>query len=357
MVDFKKALAKKRAIAKAKETGAWDTSAAAAPFYDPERDGVTFSLLSGWMACKEMARLNLSGVTSKATSMALVFGTIVHAALELMYEMARDKEVVGAPTKPQVDGVVHSLEALYKEENPRASQETLQHLEFSLLLAESVLPAYFKYWKMDFTEVQWVLVEQEFRIPVTVRLHNGRTVRTFLRGKIDGAFLYKGRLYLFETKTKTRIDEATLSELLPHEMQVMIYLWALRRLAEAKPHGIPAGVRYNLVRRPALRQKASESLKQFAVRCAEDIRTRPDFYFMRMDMDVTLADLNAFEGELTDILSDFLSWRYGVTGHYKNSRECENKYGTCAMLPLCGPSKNTTLFYQRKTVFRELEDK
>lgn len=218
------------------------------------------------------------------------------------------------------------------------------------------MPTYFRYWKDDFNgSMKWLGIEKEFRIPIRVAApwHPNGEVTTFVRGKMDGNYeeAKDKSLMLFETKTKYNIDEETLVDLLPHELQVNIYMWAMRRLH--KRHA--SGVRYNLIRRPALRQKKTETMPQFAARCADDVRVRPDWYFVRLDMASSKADHDRFEGEFEDLLQDFIAWWYGHAGHYKNSGNCENKYGRCQFLSVCG-RKDYIGLYKRPTVFRELEE-
>lgn len=333
----------------------------AAPFYDPERDGVTFSLLDQFRACRELARLGLKGVTRMDSSLALVFGGIMHEFLRLYYHDMETRTIraknfaTASSFQPYVGKRLHELETLWRTENPHASAETLQHLELTLLLAEAVLPTYCHYWREDFDK-HWEQLEEEFKIPrmVTIRDAEGRPriVHTYLRGKVDGVFLLgqNARPWLFETKTKSRIEEGTLADIMPFELQVNIYLHSLVSRGE-----FPAGVLYNVIRRPALRQKMAESLKQFALRTIQDVKERMDFYFVRMEMAVEKADLDRFEGEFTDLLTDFLEWWYGIGAHYRNSRECENKYGKCRMLEICG-RRDYTPYFIRSTVFRELEE-
>lgn len=321
--------------------------------YDPIRDGITYSALETFRRCKEMSRLNLQGVSSRGSSTALVFGTIAHGALQAVYDAVRTERLPpGVPASPYVARVLELTEATWKRDNPRASQDTMQSLEFSMTLAHAILPKYFSYWKDDFTGgVKWLSLEKEFKIPVSIPVSWQREpFQTFLRGKMDGNYEENG-LWLFETKTKSHIDDETLSDILPFELQINIYLWAMRRMHKRRPRG----VRYNLIRRPQLRQRKTETMGQFALRCADDVKARPDWYFMRLDMEVTRQDLDAFEGELMDLLSDFFGWWYGHDGHYKNSGQCENKYGKCHYLPICGRKEFAT-FYRRDTVFRELEE-
>lgn len=323
------------------------------PFYDPQRDGVTYSLLSGFRQCKELARLNLKGVTSRGDSESLVFGNLSHGALEAIYDAVRTKRLRRAvPDARYAKDVLQVMETTWKRDNPRATRESLQYLEKSMALAEAVLPRYLSYWAGDFTGgVRWLALESEFKIPITVSVPWGPPIKTFVRGKMDGNFIESARKWLFETKTKGFIDEEMIASILPHELQVNVYLWAMRRIYKE----VPAGVRYNLIRRPQLRQKKSENFHQFTVRVAEDVVARPEFYFIRMDMDVTKHDLYKFEEEFDELLIDFLSWWYGHGSHYKNSGNCRTPWGKCHFLALCG-RRDTVPFYKRATVFRELEE-
>src|SRR6266540_485617 len=303
-------------------------------FYDPVRDGVTFSLLSTFRDCREKARLYLQGWTARKSWLATTFGGIVHEIFQIVYTAIRKKELTTFPTDTYITDVVTSVVERWRLENPRADAETLQDVEMTMLMCIGVVPMYFRYWFKDFQELQWEALESEFRVPMAVRSFVMRQpMQTFLRGKIDGIFKHKkksGRRML-ETKTKSRIDAGVIADILPHELQVNIYMKA----SKMKTGENPTGILYNIIRRPQLRQKQTETLAQFAARLVNDVKARPDFYFIRMEMDVDKDDLDKNDGEITDIITDFLDWWYGRTGHYKNSGHCENKYGTCPMLAIC----------------------
>jgi hypothetical protein len=116
----------------------------------------------------------------------------------------------------------------------------------------------------------------------------------------------------------------------------------------------PAGVLYNIIRRSGLKQSTKESITEFGKRCVEDIQKRPDFYFIRMEVLVSPEEMRLFELELEDIIVDFMNWWQGISGHYKCSDHCINKYGHCQYLPLCS-GKRFNQFVKRSVVFRELE--
>jgi hypothetical protein len=88
---------------------------------------------------------------------------------------------------------------------------------------------------------------------------------------------------------------------------------------------------------------------------AADIRLRPEYYFVRLKMNVERKDLERQELEISDLITDFMMWWRGHAGHYKNSGACEDKYGTCGFLPVCSRGDYSGLF-QRTQVFRELDE-
>jgi len=319
-------------------------------FYDPVRDGVTFSILSQFRRCREMARLSLKGITSIGQSGSMVFGNIAHATLQTVYGA---NAVVKRPPNPnRVLAELRTVESLWKEDNPRADRDALESLEFTMILSEAIMPFYFQYWKDDFAKVKWIAAEKEFKLPIHVQSPHREGMKDIIpvRGKMDANFERGKDLWLFETKTKSQIEDDVIADMLPHELQVNLYMWAMRRIYKRDPKG----VRYNLIRRPQLRIRKAETVAEFARRCVADVKARPDFYFIRLDMQVTHQDLVKFELEFQDLLEDFVGWWYGGP-HYKNSDECRNKYGRCHFLPICG-RKDYATFYRRDRVFRELEE-
>lgn len=325
-------------------------------FYSPERDGVTFSLLTTWKNCREKARIFLNGWASKRNSLGTVYGGLTHGVCQRMYEDVKRGRLTELPSEQYIKKLCQKVEAIWKEENPRADAESLQYLEFSMILIEALMPLYFKYWKKDFS-LFWDRIESEFKVPIEIEHPNGRITKTFVRGKMDGSYRRKAtskRPWLLETKTKSNLGErgeGDLADILPHELQVNIYLvhlWWLEKV-------LPEGLLYNIIRRPGLRQKKKESVVKFARRVAEDVKRRPEYYFVRIQMSVEKKDLVKNELELRDMVSDFILWWNGHTGHYKNSDYCQNKFGVCPNLQICARGDYAG-FYKRETVFRELAD-
>lgn len=321
--------------------------------YDPEVDGVTNSLLANWGGCRERARLSLKGYVKRGASFALTYGDLTHWLLQHVYEDHRAGKLPltnGSLSPVYVKNKIATLDRIWREENPTVSPETQQQAELTMMLNKSAMPLYFEHWKRDFTEIEWVGLESEFKIPFEVT-RNGITYKTFLRGKRDGVFRRGKRLRLFETKTKSRIDEGTLVDILPFESQVNFYLIAMWE----ETGEVPGGVLYNIVRRPALRQKKNESITQFAARLVDDIQSRPLWYYLRQNMVVDAKELDRYRGELEDRVWEFMHWWRGEASHWRESSQCENKYGVCPYLSVCSRGDYAALTMKTK-IFTELGD-
>jgi hypothetical protein len=318
-------------------------------FYRPDRDGVTFSLLTKFKNCRERARLHLRGWTSSRVSLSMLFGSLIHACLERIYGDIQLKRLKSLPTPAYIDKHLKVLEKEWRRENPKASAETVQDLELAIMLIYVVLPVYFKWWAKDLTTIKWHALEHQFKMPLP-------ELGTFLRGVMDGRYSSKGRerSNLFETKSKSRLGEqgeSNIVDILGFELQVNLYL-AVIWFQEGK---VPGGLCYNIIRRPNLQKKKSETFQMFQRRIEQDVKSRPDHYFIRLRMDVDRRELEREGKEHHALIRDFMQWYHGEVGHYKNSDHCENKYGTCEFIQVCSGGNYTGL-YKRPKVFRELED-
>ncbi len=322
-------------------------------FYDPVKHGVSQTSLYKFMACRKLCDIELrQGWEVKGVKAGMTYGTIVHGCLEYAYRDIMSKKLTTLPTLKQIRKYVNRIAMEWRKENPRCGKYGFEVLETSCLFAESVLPVYFDYWKKDLQLIRWEELEGYFREPY--RIQNGQYagIKIPIIGKKDGQYRSRAKdLWLFETKSKSRVDEETLLRTLVFELQVNVYLWALKTTSGE----IPAGVLYNIVRRPGLKLKQKESLKQFATRCVKDVLARPDFYFYRYEISFTEEDILKWELEFDGLMSDFYGWYIGNLRTYKNTGHCENKYGKCEAIAICSDG-DYSRFTKRQRVYKELED-
>lgn len=316
--------------------------------YDVGKDGTNASLLGRWVNCRELARLHLLGWTPRRVSPGRIFGIIVHGVLDRVYSDIQSGELDTIPSPKRIRLEVGREEARFKKLNPRADAETLQVLEMNCLLAEAILPVYFKFWHKDIASMDWVALEHTFKVPLT---------ETFLIGRMDGNFRpVKGKkvIWLFETKNKSRLGEkgeSNIVDIMPYELQTNLYLNAMHVMYKE----VPGGLVMNIIRRPGFKGKKGESIEQLAGRIAADVKKRPDYYFMRLRMIVDRTDLRRTGREHEAMVRDFIQWAKGDGPHYRNSDHCENKYGTCEFLRVCSRGDYSGL-YQRTPRIRKEDD-
>lgn len=316
-------------------------------FYDYEKHGITQSILKTWLSCRMKAKLSLEGWSHSRPSYALTYGTIVHGVLERIYDLIRLKKLTKIPSDILIIKMVKEVEIQWKKENPGNDFKMMEMLDDCCLMAEATLPSYFKFWwKTDFHKIQWRNLEQEFKIPYTTKKGD----KTFIRGKKDGVYGVK-YVKLFETKTKSQINIDDLIDTLWYEFQVNEYLWAVKKTYKV----IPTGVTYNLIRKTSLKRYKAESKVQFLTRVKKDVEKRPDFYFMRLNIAVSEKDMKVFAEEFDSIIQEFIDWNKGILKTYKNTNQCNDKYGRCEFCGVCSRGDYSNLV-KRKAVFKELED-
>lgn len=323
--------------------------------YRPLHDGVTQGLLQTWLTCREKAHLFLKGISRKATSEGVKFGSITHSCLERVYQSCMKSGYRSVPTDREIRRILQGVETLWHQENPQSDKKTVEAMEFCLGLAEVTLPEYFKFWWEDLKKVKWVEVEGQFDIPIG---SDGLKIR----GKRDGVFRRNG-LWLLETKISSVINEGQILEHLPIDFQTNVYLWSLWYTAEKKD--LPSGVLYNVIRKTCLRPKEKESMEEFCDRVRKDVQQRPEWYFLRYEVSIDPEQVIQFGLELEKIVREFYRWwsdlEEGGTLHYRNTTQCLTKYGSCPYLPICtgqvsNPERKGSPYLLRDKVFRELED-
>jgi len=316
----------------------------------PDVDGITQSLLGRFLECRERFRLKVvDGLAEdEGFSRPLEFGNLWHTAEEAY--------LGGHDWLPPVEKYRRRLEQRY----PNDLNEIMKWFK----VTKTTFPIYLEYWakQKDEKDAKPILEEKSFAVPYT--LPSGRTV--LLRGKWDALRLLplpqkrgKWGIYIKEHKTKGEIDEDGILKTLAWNMQTMMYQIALRTLRdlldkyETKVHAgtlfkefpsmmvgmrfedlktifkatskhPPAGVIYNVVRRPladryAIKQKKMESIDQFYRRLGDVIKTdsfdskgkpkQKSNYFMRWKVELTDEDVDKFKNRtFHPILESLMDW-------------------------------------------------
>jgi hypothetical protein len=316
------------------------------PCSDTPLGGITYSLLSRFLCCRERFRLMVVEGLSRPQEFnhRIEYGSMWHLCEESLLASQADhrpyrmggKNVWDAP----LQRYCHSLCRKY-----RTQQEQVDHWYNVCRVA---FPLYVHYWGTDHHRAQAspqqeLTLLQECKFSVPYELPDGTERVVYLRGKWDAVALIENGphagLWLRETKTKGDIRENQIRRQLSFDLQTMLYLVALTESIRidgpltaptdseeaAKGHTI-RGVLYNVSRRPLsggkgtiVRHKArghtpEESKESYYARVASYIENAPEEYFMRWRVGISLSDIDRFKREcLSPILSQLCDWWEWIT--------------------------------------------
>lgn len=268
----------------------------------PEEDGITQSMLSRFICCRERFRLLVVEGLKPTPDFnhRIEYGSMWHICEE---NHARRKDYEKPLAKYR-----RELQAKY----PLRQEEIVKWYQVCL----TQFPIYAKYWSKhkDVVGRKPVYEEETFREKLV--LPSGRQV--VLRGKWDSVDVVSNRIVLQENKTKGTIDETQLSRQLLFDLQTMFYLVALRIRLGRKKIG---GIRYNVVRRPlsggkgtirpmgATSKRGAETSGEFLERLRGIIEESPEYFFMRWDVTVTSSDIDGFLSTfLVPVMEDLVRW-------------------------------------------------
>ena len=266
------------------------SSPARHPMWDLYRDGITYSLLCKFDECPERFRKRVvEGWSETGLQDALEFGNAFHDCMENIEELPPEQTTVAYQKRRFTEGALQSH----------------QREEFEKLMAmvEGAVHGHTRYWLKDNKTMNWVAREHQFDLPYEL---DGKVIR--LRGKIDGIYREtkdSNRLWVFESKTKSEIDQEGLHRTLRQDLQTMMYCLAVSAMFNEDV----SGVLYNVIRRPSIRPRKDESLAQFAVRVKEDYQTRPEFYFHRWEVLLEKNDLELWRTRMFEpLLRKVIVW-------------------------------------------------
>lgn len=288
----------------------------------PSEDGITFSMLSRFLVCRERFRVEyIEGLRPVRTfNHKIEYGQMWHVCEEaIASEVIHFGEVV--ETSLWSDNLKNYCENLVVRYPDQRDQ-----IEHWFNVCRMQFPLYLKHWSGHKDMVARLPLFQEKVFDVQYTLPSGRKVR--LRGKWDSVDVVSrdGRrsVWLQENKTKSDIDAVSIQRQLTFDLQTMIYMTSLQAYKKlvGMPKNVPiAGVRYNVVRRPLsggkgsiVRHKATknhpeETKQAYYERASEYIKEAPGEFFMRWDVSVTPADINVFRLKCLDpLLEQVCDW-------------------------------------------------
>lgn len=353
----------------------------------PEVDGVTQSMLSMFLTCKERFRIRV------IEGLGLVDQFVEAIEYGQMWHLCEEKHAEGVDWKQPLGDYANELLLKYPE-----STSSIKKL---FRCCKIQFPIYAKYWQEhdDVKNRESIYSEMSFKVPY--RLPSGRCV--FLRGKFDSVdYIKEGRrklIYLQENKAKGRIDVDKTQQQLTFDLQSMMYLTAMQQL---HPDEAIGGIRYNVIRRPlsgglhAIRQhkgrlvnakdkngkviktadgtpkkvrKGVETDKQFYERLGKLMEDNSDDFFYRWKVKISRDDLAHYQDNfLNPCLEHVACWYEHATGqevsvdpkfwvHYRHPYGVYNRVNEGMLNPIDSYLNDGTMVgLTRQPLFRELDD-
>lgn len=318
--------------------------------------GITQSSMGKFLECREQFALHyVEGWTPRGFSVPLEFGTMIHAAIE------RYGKAQGNTTPEEVIDEVTTSYSSARLAQLRFQEDKLA-LSKTIAAAQALFPSYVRAVARDDAHQKWISHEQVFDVPHEFPLGQRGTASVRLRGMRDGTYRTNKRncLGLFETKTKSQIDDKNIESTLRADLQTLFYLHTLR----LETGEVPKQVLYNVIRRPGQVLGKHESYKSYQQRIVSDVAKRPEWYFRRWEVNVVASDLDKFVTRtLNPILLQMLSWwesvkqdpfsRWTSPYHWQNLNALSTKYGNCPLYALMVLGRKD-LYFVRSSPFPEL---
>ncbi len=307
-------------------------------------NGITQSLIRSFRKCKYQTYLGyVRGLAPKKMPKGLLFGQIGHFILEEYYRQMQKDVSQYFP----VAFCDFQIEKFLLEYHDMVSSQNPDELEKTLCEVQNLTEGYLNYIEQTKESDVWeiVEVEKEFKVPYR---------DTFLRGKIDLILRNKKRdtLWILDHKFLwSRADVMQIGSLLKYDVQCNLYSYVAIQL------DLPIkGVLYNIIKKPQLRQKKTEDLKDYGERIYQDTCNRPKEYFYRLTNPIVIS-------ELLDWEKDFLQPTIDGIKSWEENNFSPRQLNDDNLITVYGPSTffnyivlgQTYDYKQKEKVFPELE--
>lgn len=298
------------------------------------KQGCTQSLACAFKQCPRKFLFKINRWHSRKGQEKAAVGNIVHAVLADLYS--------GIKTYNHLDGFIACIIECNKSKYSFLSS---QQLESFKTITYCLLVNYLKVYEKDFDMAYFDKTEEEFAV-----MFPGGIV--LWRGKRDGIHTVKkdNSLWTREIKTRGRINEENMFAGLQFDFQGNLYV--LTKDIETKDN--TAGFIYDMIRTPQIKQRKDETLQEYSTRLMNDIKSRPEFYFMRFQVPLTVKDKASFSSEIAHLEKELTFYINTGDVSYKNSFSCIDGYIPCEYLDACTTGVMTN-YYQSGKIFEELD--
>jgi len=247
-----------------------------------------------------------------------------------------------------IEPAVKALKKHYKKMKKKRfmADNTIEDLKVQEAMLTGMMKGYYEVHKeKDFKK--WKFIRNELPFDIEDFMNTGLN----FTGRLDGVIKINTKsdkgIWILEHKTTKDLRYHSI-EGVRMSNQALGYMAAATHLLGEKPRGII----WNVVRKPSIRQKKNQSLKEYCEELVDDYQARPDFYFLRHYVNIKQSHIDQWAEEMTQAALDLHFCLENPTLlqlWYKNTNACAN-YGGCDYFPLCarGEKRSTLTFYETK---------
>jgi hypothetical protein len=290
--------------------------------YSIRKDGITQSMMGEVMLCPARLSFITNLWSPKGIYKNTAFGTLFHSLID---EMVKAKWKL---SKEKLDILItnHSFHKTID----------CEYAEYMRAVASVLAPLYIQFYKDDAKLCKEETPEMEFDL-----IFEGFR----LKGKVDSIYKVGKNVYVFrETKTKSRIEDDSIELQLHDDWQTMFYANALHAIGKS-----PAYMIYDIIRFP---QRKAGDLHAFCIDLKKDILKRPEYFFQRIQVDITEEQILLFRKELLlklRYVEDIADGKFPI---WKNQCAC---FGTfkCGFAEACKKG-DFSCMVKKKKLFEEL---
>jgi hypothetical protein len=301
--------------------------------YSLGKTGCTQSLVHTFKTCPLKFLLKINKWQSKKGQEKALIGNINHYVLSYLYR--------GSKTN-----IRSLINAYFRDNADTVKFIDKEFIEYAKVISFVTMTIYQEFYDEDFDTAKFTNTEREFAVEI---------FGVLWRGKIDGEHTVKKdrSLWILETKNKGRINEENVIKGLSMDFQGRMYTKA--KEVEFKKR--VSGFIYNIIRIPASKPHKGETIISFQNRMIEEIRKKPEYYFLRWQVPLTEEDKKDFDFDLTNIviaLQDFIKKMQEKTCKCeRNTFACTEGFVPCEYLDACIQGDMVGYFQDTK-IFSEL---
>lgn len=305
--------------------------------YDLRKDGITQSLLMGYLKCRVSFLLTLNKWQSDEKKSTFAYGSLTHEILDKIYThyQLTNGEL---PNDIQIRVWINKYVKQHKDWLAAKDSMKGEQIKVNCFV---LVTEYMRYYAKDFEKIDIIGAEDVFDV-------NFQGFK--LRGKKDLRFRIDGRKWLIETKTMARIEEEALTDKLAFDFQNLFYITAEEIEV---PTESTIGVLYNIVRNPSSKADG-KSMIEYERQLRAKVRKTPEHYFVRFEIPYLQKDKRAFRKDLISILWEIDGLLSGKVPIYRNFKNCVGRF-RCSYLRACA-SDCMSGFTQNRNLFSELEE-